>query len=200
MIPSVSLLLLLPQLIPLRKEEEVKPPPPLFPHRKSVKKIKNLGRRSLRQYPISLSGKREKRKESSVGVYIITGFKAGERREGEGERVEVVFFPRWRMRTADRPMQYLPLFPQRKERNIILSFARGRKGGRKGGIAWFGCSVAAAEVVKWRRRYFKYCGSDTTCWGDREKERDIAQEYMGTDMGTTQREEIQNFSECCICA
>ena len=36
--------------------------------------------------------------------------------------------------------------------------------------------------------------------GDREKERDIAQEYMGTDMGTTQREEIQNFSECCLCA
>ncbi len=87
-------------------------------------------------------------------------------------------------------------FPTKKRKEYYSILCPGPERG----IAWFGCSVAAAEIVKWRRRYFKYCGSDTTCWGDREKERDIAQEYMGTDMGTTQREEIQNFSECCICA
>ncbi len=89
-------------------------------------------------------------------------------------------------------------FPTKKRKEYYSILCPGpERGGRKGGIAWFGCSVAAAEVVKWRRRrrrYFKYCGSDTTYMlGDREKERDIAQEYMGTDMGTTKGRDSKLF-------
>ncbi len=197
MIPSVSLLLLLPQLIPLRKEEEVKPPPPLFPHRKSVKKIKNLGRRSLRQYPISLSGKREKRKESSVGVYIITGFKAGERRERERERGWKWFF--FLGGVCGRRIDPCSTYPfSHKEKKGILFYPL--PGAGKGDcLVWLfgrrrrGCEVEEEVLQILWERYYMLGGQ-----GERKGYRSGIHGHRHGNH--TKGRDSKTYSECRICA